>query len=124
MNLPPTDIAGSPRIWNARIDMGAYEWNNLGIFEGGSQDDGWRITIRPNPVVNMTTFHYELTGSCQVRLEIFDGYGRKVAEPMNAYQGQWEKEISWDASAFPAGIYYYRLAAGGRFASGKLAVNH
>jgi predicted outer membrane repeat protein len=29
--LPLTDLAGGPRIWEERVDMGAYEWNNVGI---------------------------------------------------------------------------------------------
>ena len=27
LGLPPFDLAGSPRIWNGRGDMGAYEWS-------------------------------------------------------------------------------------------------
>ncbi len=122
LNLPATDITDNPRIWNGRVDMGAYEWNNVGTEEYRILNNEIRISNFPNPVVSGTTFHYEVRESCQVRLEIFDSFGRKIAEPGNGYQQQGKQEISWTASALPAGIYFYRMNAGNNIAIGKIVV--
>ena len=46
--IPETDLAGGPRVYNDRIDMGCYEWNNLNVNE--FYGDGNQISVYPNPL--------------------------------------------------------------------------
>ena len=46
--IPETDLAGGPRVFNERIDMGCYEWNNIGVNEVAVSENILRIY--PNPL--------------------------------------------------------------------------
>jgi photosystem II stability/assembly factor-like uncharacterized protein len=47
-----------------------------------------------------------------VRLVIFDMLGREVATLVNEQLKPGTYEVDWDASAYPSGVYFYRLQAG------------
>ena len=112
LHLPLVDLTGNPRIWNERIDMGAYEWNNLGSEELRIANKKLRITNWPNPVANSTSFHYELKEPGQVVLVVYNSLGQLISEPFHGYQLQGKQEIQWNAAYLSSGIYFYRLKAG------------
>ena len=72
----------------------------------------------PNPFNPSTIIPYQLAATSQVRLEIFNALGQRMAtlvdgvQSAGAYQAQWD---GTDASgqAVAAGVYLYRLTAGG-----------
>ena len=72
----------------------------------------------PNPFNPSTIIPYQLAATSQVRLEIFNALGQRMAtlvdgvQSAGAYQAQWD---GTDASgqAVAAGVYLYRLTVGG-----------
>jgi hypothetical protein len=100
--IPPTDLAGSPRIWNNRIDMGAYEWNNVWIQV---QDSRCRIRVFPNPTSGKTMIRYLMPYAGYAELKVFDLMGKKVEVLVNEWQEQGEYSVSFDASELSAGVY-------------------
>jgi len=67
----------------------------------------------PNPFNPSTVIRFGIPQSGEVRLEVFDLLGRRVAtlidnEPKNAGYHQ----VSFDASNLASGIYFYRIVAG------------
>lgn len=48
MFIPEFDLNGQVRIFNNRIDMGCYEWNNIGLNEISS--NVFEMEIAPNPL--------------------------------------------------------------------------
>ncbi len=97
--LLPLDFVNEPRIYDSRVDMGAYEYqHSYGINEAGTGKD---IILRPNPVEEVlfidTPYRYEM------ELEICDNFGRPVIEM--SFNGH----ASINMSRFPGGIYYYRI---------------
>lgn len=46
--IPDADLAGNPRVYNGRIDMGCYEWNNIGVDENYTNDNA--MVVYPNPL--------------------------------------------------------------------------
>jgi len=68
----------------------------------------------PNPFNPTTTLTYQLPMASDVKLEVFDLLGRKVATLVNAWQEAGSYSISLNASAYrlTSGVYFYRLQAG------------
>lgn len=46
--IPETDLNGQQRVFNNRIDMGCYEWNNIGLQEISSHV--FEMNVVPNPL--------------------------------------------------------------------------
>jgi hypothetical protein len=75
--------------------------------------------IYPNPFNPQTTIQYQIKTSGNVRLEIFDLRGRKVAALVNQYQPTGYYSVTWDARNTGSGIYFCRLQADGLIATKK-----
>ena len=75
-----------------------------------------RLAAFPNPFNPKTTLRFALAAASEVRLEVFDLRGRRVATPFAGRLGAGEHAIAWAAqdaqgAALPAGIYLARLAS-------------
>ena len=76
----------------------------------------------PNPARGTTTIAFTLAEPGEVKLEVFDLSGRKVATVAEGRRAAGENEATFDASRLAAGVYIYRLQAGDEVASKRLAV--
>lgn len=66
----------------------------------------------PNPFNPSTNINYGLTENTQVRLEVYNMMGQKVAELVNTRQNAGVYTVNFNASALASGVYFYRLQAG------------
>jgi len=66
----------------------------------------------PNPFNPTTHITYQLPTLSDVKLEVFDVLGRKVASLVNTTQPAGTYSITFNASNLASGIYFYRLQAG------------
>jgi hypothetical protein len=108
-----------------RCDMGAYIGDYCDPFPVGNYElritnYGSRITNWPDPFNQATTFKYTLDEDSQVTIQIYNGFGQKVAEPVNGYRQKGEQTLIWNAGNLPAGIYFYWLQAGKEMGTGKM----
>ncbi len=112
------DLAGEPRLFNGRIDMGAYEWNTfVGINENKSVNEN--AVVYPNPFNNSTSIYYMLDKDQKVQISIYKSDGKQVHNSiLNQHSG--EQKFNWDASKLPSGYYYYKIQMGDRISSGKM----
>lgn len=85
---------------------------------------GLRMTSRayPNPLRARTTIEYTLPGEGRVELDIFDVGGRHVAALADGRRAAGRHSVEWTAKGHPAGLYFYRLRAGGSTLVRKLVV--
>jgi len=67
---------------------------------------------RPNPFNPTTEIAFSIGLDGPTRLEIFDAAGRSVAMPIDEHLEPGRYIVTWDASRYPSGIYYYRLTSG------------
>ena len=68
----------------------------------------------PNPFNPTTTINYSIKSEGHVNLVVFNQLGQKVVDLVNNQQSVGNYQVSWDASSFPSGIYFYRLNVDGQ----------
>lgn len=72
----------------------------------------------PNPFNPTTLIEYELASAGDVRLEVFDMLGRKVATLVNERQSAGAHRANFNASNLSSGVYFYTIQSG-RFSQTK-----
>jgi hypothetical protein len=98
------------------------DWNSLQILrfnptgiETNNETQSSQISLYqnyPNPFNSSTTINYKLSNEADVKVEIFDIQGRKLATLFNGRQGLGLYKIDWNASGFSSGVYFCRVKAG------------
>jgi hypothetical protein len=66
----------------------------------------------PNPVSGNAVFEFFLTETATVRVDIYDGTGRKIDEIYNALATPGENIFQWSTGHLAPGMYYAVLSAG------------
>ena len=72
LQIPATDLSGSPRIWNDRIDIGSYEMLPFGSRHLHREEHKTRLY--PNPACD---YFYLDQSEDPARIEIYDMQGRQ-----------------------------------------------
>ena len=101
LNLPALDLAGNPRIFGGRIDMGAYENQNVWVSLPQNPLVNARLLATPNPFSDK--FVVELFGTEKVkRITVYNQTGTPVRQMETLWH---EGLVSIDMSGFAAGLY-------------------
>jgi len=67
---------------------------------------------RPNPFNPTTEITFSLGLDGPTRLEVLDALGRHVTTLLEEALAAGRYAVTWDATAYPSGLYYYRLTSG------------
>lgn len=78
------------------------------------------VEIYPNPFVSSTRIVFELASENNVELTVLNSSGSMVTELMNQKMSPGIKQIDWDASKFPEGIYIILLKTGNTMVTKKV----
>ncbi len=82
--------------------------------EVGTAPAGFRLVQNaPNPFRSRTTLSFELDRPGEVRLEVFDVAGRRVATLAEGRHEAGTHTATWDAYGLASGVYVARLTAAG-----------
>lgn len=76
----------------------------------------------PNPFNPTTLIEYELAGAGNIRLEVFNMVGQRVALLYDGSQIAGRHTISFNAAGLASGVYVYRLQAAGNTLIRKMSV--
>lgn len=76
----------------------------------------------PNPFNPSTTVPFQLAADGNVRIEVFDITGRRVAVLLDEFRQAGFYEVSWNASAMASGVYIYRMMTVEGILTGKMTL--
>lgn len=123
---------GSETIGNVVVDMLDYrasdQWLVVGTHGNGiyasniefitpegvgeQSADDLQVKAYPNPVVDHINISYTLPGDMDMRLSLFDSYGRMIrTQQLSQHKGK--NTVTMSLAALPAGTYYYSLNGDG-----------
>jgi len=96
-------------------------------IEGADASEEIALALAPNPVFRSTRFSFTLSREADVRLEVFDLSGRRVATPFAGRATPGTTSVDWtltrgDGSPLPAGIYFARLGGLGTATIARMVV--
>ena len=64
----------------------------------------------PNPFNPITNFKFQISDFGFVNLKIYDINGKEINRLINQQLSAGVYEVSWDASGYPSGVYFYRVS--------------
>jgi hypothetical protein len=76
----------------------------------------------PNPFNPSTGIRYQVSGTSEVRLDVFDVLGRKVSTLVNERKAAGSYQVNFNAANLASGTYFYRLQAGGFVETKKMVL--
>jgi len=76
----------------------------------------------PNPFNARTEISYQLPVATEVKLEIYNLLGQKVATLADEKQQAGYRSVIWDASDVSSGLYFYKLTAGEKTSTRMMAL--
>jgi hypothetical protein len=74
----------------------------------------------PNPFNPVTQINYQLPKAGNVRLSVFNALGQEIDVLVNESQNAGNHVTNWNASAFPSGVYVYKLESGSFISNKKM----
>lgn len=112
-----TDIGGNSTTATATVTVPHDQRKNLGIKDPTVSlkplvpDEFVLNQNHPNPFNPTTTISYGVPFDAIVNLAVYDVLGRNVAQLVDGRVSAGFKEVQFDASALPSGLYLYRMTA-------------
>ena len=92
--IPDTDLAGGPRVFDDRIDMGCYEWNDFGVNELSDNEN--HISVYPNPLNDNAFCVVSLSQKTDVVLRLISLDGKEIYREDCGTFGAGENRIPLD----------------------------
>ncbi|MEA2095123.1 MAG: right-handed parallel beta-helix repeat-containing protein [Candidatus Cloacimonadota bacterium] len=121
LNLPEYDLAGNPRIYGGRIDMGVYENQNVVV---GIDDNLIPLFTKlnknyPNPFNPTTTISFSIPEESTIELYIYNIKGQKIKTLVSDQFTVGQHSIIWNGdddfgNSISSGVYLYKLNVNGK----------
>lgn len=112
---PTTNRIVYSKILKSEIGVGIHEYNTNESKSNVSQSV-------PNPTTGITSVSVELAQPLTVGFEVFNMTGQKVLEIQARNMNAGINEITFDASSFTPGVYFYTVNAGSEKSTRKMIV--
>lgn len=100
-------------VYAQNVNFDGTLGNILGIINQTGTAENYSLSQNyPNPFNPETTIKFSIQHPGSVLLKIFDSEGREISTLVNNDMSSGEYEVSFDASHFSSGIYFYQLTSG------------
>lgn len=114
---------GSKSGPNTKVVMTAAEGSASAVRDGATGPQSIRLAQNyPNPFNPATRIRYTVGTATDVTLHVTDLLGRTVAVLAEGKREAGEYSVVFDAASLPAGVYWYRLTAGGVTVTRKMVL--
>lgn len=121
MNLPAFDLAGNPRIYGGRIEMGAYENQNAVVSMNEEYiQNNFLLSIYPNPTIDRAIIEFNILNTGFAILSIKSISGKLHETIISKELTSGNHQFEWNAKGLPPGIYFLRLETNGITETRKL----
>jgi hypothetical protein len=90
-------------LFQVNLTVGITEWNTPGLALHELKQN------YPNPFSLLTAIPFELYKETGVTIMIYDQLGRRIKTLVDGVYPAGTHLVSWDANAYPAGIYFCRM---------------
>lgn len=107
-----SEAVGYSNGWNWGMDKRIIVRNPVGIIPNEAAVNYQLFQNYPNPFNPTTVINFQLSVFSDVKLSIYNTLGEEIAVLVNEQKKPGTYEIEWNASNYPSGIYFYKLAAG------------
>ncbi|MCB2222354.1 MAG: T9SS type A sorting domain-containing protein [Bacteroidetes bacterium] len=119
--FPAHCLCGNPRIDGGEIDMGCYEYDDLGTgISNDSFNDKVVFSVFPNPINSNPTIEFYLEKESSVVLSIMDIPGRIIFEVYTQALQIGKNHLTWDAEKMAPGVYLCHLKIGNEVSTRKV----
>ncbi len=102
------------------LHFAALDGAGAGVTATPSNNATW--SVYPNPSSASSTISLDLSKAEDVRIELFNSLGSRIAIIANGFYDIGFKDFSLDAHALPSGIYFLRLTSGGMVTTRSFSV--
>jgi photosystem II stability/assembly factor-like uncharacterized protein len=99
-----------------------YSPNPIGIHQISSEVPA-KFSLHqnyPNPFNPVTKIKFEIPENSFVTVKVYDALGKEIAELADDNLNAGIYSVSWDASAHPSGVYFYKIFSGAFSESRKM----
>lgn len=118
LNLPEFDLIGNYRIYGGRIDMGAYENQNVSVGIAEFEDDNF--SIEPNPFRNETFIRCVSSKKNILKIDLYDINGRRIKSISSGLTISENDKIPINTVGLEKGIYIVLITTDEAIISKKL----
>jgi len=102
-------VYNNNQVWSSRLCNSTVGVNN----NNNSVPHEYTLSQNyPNPFNPVTTINFGVPRSGFVKITVYDITGKVVATPVNSQIEAGNYNISFDASMFASGLYFYKIEAG------------
>lgn len=119
--LPPVDLAGNPRIFNAIIDIGAYELQELPLRI--PESNPFKASVFPNPADRELTISIQMEQAENVMIHLTDLAGNTIySHNIRTLKGENLFRVS--TKYLPEGLFLIHFQSDGQVNVAKVIVIH
>lgn len=118
LTLPEEDLANNTRLYGGRIDMGAYE--NQNIWVGISKFSEPSFSIEPNPFHTETFIRFNSDKKENVKIDIFDINCRKIKNLYTGLSISENDKLPINTNGLEKGIYIILISTSNSIISKKI----